>query len=186
MPIPPVCPTPPVPGPGFAIKPTCPYINVQGAQCYFNERLNSWAWDSATPIDQLKALKMATRSINNLMFIGEKANKFQPNEFPRRGQTKVPDAIMMATCELALTFLDMVDANQEINNIATDSESFANVRTRYVRDFSLPHIRNGIPSAEAWALLMPYLMDPLTIKVKGRELVRYGYWTYIGGEGIVY
>jgi hypothetical protein len=142
-----------------------PYVDVAEAQQYFDDRLNSEAWDEATDIDKLKALKTATNRINNLRFIGQKLNISQINAFPRLGQISVPTAIKEATCELALQLLDMVDPNLEIDNLATTSESYVTARASYNRDFVLAHIKAGIPSAEAWAKLLPYLCDPLAIRI---------------------
>ncbi len=142
-----------------------PYIVVVDAQEYFDDRLNSEAWDEATDTDKLKALKTATRLINNLRFIGKKLDPDQPNEFPRIGQTAVPTAIEEATCELALVLLDQVDPNMEIENTAISGENYAMARSSYNRDFVMAHVRNGIPSSEAWARLVPYLTDPLTLRL---------------------
>jgi len=145
-----------------------PYLSVTEAQAYFDDRLNSEAWELATDVDKLKALKTATSKINNLRFAGKPAVDGQGNEFPRYGQTIVPISIQEATCELALVLLNEVDVNQEIENLAATSETFTSVKTTYTRDFVLSHIRNGIPSSEAWAKLLPYLLDPLSVRlVKG-------------------
>lgn len=145
-----------------------PYVTLEEAQSYFDERLNSEAWDEATDVDRLKALKTATRAINNLRFVGSKAILTQENEFPRLGMTVVPTAIKEATCELALQLLDVVDPNLEIENIAVVGEGYSVAKTNYDRDFVLTHIRNGIPSSEAWAKLLPYLASPLNIRLVRR------------------
>lgn len=143
-----------------------PYLDVAGAQEYFDDRLNTEAWDEATDENRLKALKMATRLINNLNFVGIKFDPTQINEFPRYGQVSVPNDIMEATCELALQILDEpIDINLEIENLSASSRTFAMTKTDYVRDFVLPHLRAGIISAEAWMKLLPYLRDPLNVKV---------------------
>lgn len=155
-----------------------PYITVNDAQAYFDDRLNSDAWDDATDDDKLKALKTATRLINNLRFIGKKAVPGQENEFPRSGQADVPIAIQEATCELALLLLDQIDSNMEVDNTNVTSETLGGVKTTYARDFTMAHVRNGIPSSEAWAKLLPYLTDPLAVKI-GRlstPLSSYYYW----------
>lgn len=140
-----------------------PYLTVDDAQMYFDDRLNTSPWDDSSDIDKLKALKQATRLINNLRFIGYKTDVSQDNEFPRGGDALPPRVIQEATCELALQLLDDVDPNLEIENLSTNHQSYSTVRTAYDRSFVLPHIAAGIPSAEAWALLLPYLADPLSV-----------------------
>jgi len=142
---------------------TIPYITVDDAQLYFDERLNTGAWDEASDDDRLKALKQATRLINNLNFIGQKLDNTQPNEFPRLGQPTTPDCIGDATCELALQLLDQVDPNLEIENIMAQSQGIATEKVSYARDFVLPQIKAGIVSSEAWLLLLPYLNNPSMI-----------------------
>ncbi len=145
--------------------PVTPYISVTDAQTYFDDRLDSNPWDEATAEDKRKSLATATNLINNLNFVGRKSDSSQPNAFPRYGQTDVPQAIKDATCELALQLLDQVDPNFEIENATTQSESYSLAKASYTRDFVLAHIRNGIPSSEAWAKLLPYLVDPFKVKI---------------------
>lgn len=143
-----------------------PYLEVDDAQDYFDDRLNTLVWEEATDSDKLKALKTATRLINNLRFIGKKLIADQENEFPRIGQISIPDAIKAATCELALVLLDSVDPNFEIENTPVTGDSFALAKSTFNRDFVMAHVRNGIPSSEAWAKLLPYLVDPLAMRLK--------------------
>lgn len=142
---------------------TIPYLDINEAQDYFDERLNTESWDDATDIDKLKALKTATRLINNLWFLGTKALSTQSNEFPRAGSVDVPDSIKFATCELALQLLDDIDPNLEVEELSVTHEGYAQARTQYDRDWVLPHIRAGIPSSEAWEYLLPFLVDPLRV-----------------------
>ena len=146
---------------------TIPYATIVEAQQYFDERLNTGPWDFATPTDQMKALQTATRAINRLRFLGNQIDPNQPNAFPRDAwlDTPIPLAVQQATCELALQLLDSADPNIEIANIATTGDNYSMVRANYIRDFALPHIMAGIPSSEAWQLLLPFLADPLSIQV---------------------
>lgn len=142
------------------------YITVEEAQDYFDAKLGTDAWDSSTDDEKLKALKNATVLINRLNFKGYKTISNQGNEFPRDGSSIVPQPILDATCELALVLLDGASVNQEMSNIAATSRGFSSVRTNYTRDFVLAHIAAGIPSAEAWQLLLPYLRDPREIRIQ--------------------
>jgi|SRR5690606_2438471 len=141
------------------------YLTVEEAQDYYDSKLGTAAWDDATDEEKLKALKNATMLINRLNFNGTKSVTTQANAFPRDGEVVVPQNILDATCELALVLLDGYDPNEEMNNIAATARGFSSARTNYTRDFAHNHIMAGIPSAEAWQLLLPYLQDPLTIRL---------------------
>jgi len=143
-----------------------PYIELADAQEYFDERLYSDAWNDASDADKLKALKMATRRIDKLSYIKNKYDESQDNQFPRGTDIDVPDDIKQACCELALALLNGLDINSEIDNLAVEGQGFANVKDTYNRTFVMDHIRAGIPSIEAWELLVPYLNDPRQVIIK--------------------
>ena len=145
---------------------TTPYVSIGDADAYFDERLNSGVWEDASDDDKLKSLKMATRSINNLQYLGVKADSSQENEFPRGGQTDVPQEVKDATCEIALSLLDDYDSEMEIRGLPVKQALLSGARAEWERDFALTHIRNGIPSSEAWARLLPYLVDPLRLSLR--------------------
>lgn len=136
------------------------YGDVPAADSYFTERLQTDAWDNANDTDKFKALAMATRAIDRLNYAGDKTDADQELQFPRGGDTDVPDAILIATYECALALLDGYDPNIEIENLAISSQGFAEVRDTYDRSFALEHIRSGIPSVVAWSYIKPYLRDP--------------------------
>ena len=52
------------------------YANIELANSYFAGRLNTQAWDCATPQDQNKALVQATRAIDRLNFAGLRTSDF--------------------------------------------------------------------------------------------------------------
>ena len=142
---------------------TTPYIEVEDAQDYFDERLRSEAWDDATAEDQAKALKQATRMIDRLNFEGDKADEAQENQFPRGNDTEVPLDIQYATCELAFALLDDVDASMEIANLSNTKQGIGDARVERDTSYVHEHIRAGIPSLEAWTYLKPYLRDGRSI-----------------------
>lgn len=141
------------------------YVEVAEAIIYFSERLNTQAWDNAESGDQVKALATATRYIDRLNFAGEKTDPDQENQFPRGGDTEVPEDIKAATCEIALALLDGVDIEVERNNLDMVSQGFGNVRSTYERNTKPAHILAGIPSIVAWNLLLPYLPDSRLVRV---------------------
>lgn len=90
---------------------------------------------------------------------------YQVRQFPRGTDVVVPQDILKATCELAYAFLDDVDPSIEKENVNTLSQGLGDARTSYTRDFGQPHILAGIPSIQAWHLLLPYLRDPNEIRM---------------------
>lgn len=137
-----------------------PYADLTYANAYMADRVRTEAWDEATDSVKTKALKQATRAIDRLNFAGDKADEAQARQFPRGNDTEVPDDVIQACCELALAFLDDVDPNIEIENLNRTRQGIGDARiekdTSYVQD----HVRSGIPSIQAWMLLVPYLRDP--------------------------
>lgn len=150
-----------------------PYADVDLANEYFTTRLDTRDWDMATETEKLKALKMATRFINNLKFKGYKAISTQENEFPRSESEYgnisaiIPNEIKIATCEIAIQLINEIDIEQEINNLYITSNSFASVSTGKGLGIVPEHIRAGIPSIVAWHYLRPYLIDPYSCQVEG-------------------
>jgi len=140
------------------------YGTTTEAATYFGERLNTLPWDNAVPGDRIKALYMATRCIDKLNIAGRKTDDDQELQFPRYEDSVVPNDIKLACFECALAFLDGVDMELEQKNLGMTSDAFSGARATYDSHFVEEHIRAGIPSGEAWALLGPYLRDP-------RELV---------------
>lgn len=136
-----------------------PYLSVANAQLYFNERLHTDAWDDASDADKLKALIMATRAIDKLNFIGEKADPDQDLQFPRGDDVNVPIAIQEAICELAMRFLDDIDADMEIENVRIQENSISSINNTYDARVVADYVLAGIPSPTAWQLLAPYLRD---------------------------
>lgn len=144
------------------------YVTTSEAQDYFDGRLNTQPWDDADDTSRGKALTYATRLINNLNFIGTKLTTDQENEFPRYGQTEVPQSVEYATCELALSLLSERDPTMEMERAGVISDAFDVVRSSYQAGFMAPHLMAGIVSPEAWSLLLPYLHDPLTLRLSKR------------------
>lgn len=135
------------------------YISISAASDYFANRLNTDAWDDADEADCEKALLMATDAIDRLNFLGEKADSAQENQFPRLGDSTVPQDIQEACAELAMRFLDGVDPELEFENLTMVSQGYANIRSTYDRTNPSEHIVAGIPSITAWRKIKPYLRD---------------------------
>lgn len=141
------------------------YGSMSGAINYFAHRLNTTVWDQALYSDREAALIEATRAIDNLNYGGDKASTTQNLQFPRNDDTVIPTEIEFACYEIAITLLDEVDMDQEVQTIGVMSEAYSGARTTYDGDFVNEHIRAGIPSIKAWEYLKPFLRDPRLLRV---------------------
>lgn len=162
------------------------YGDVTEANGYFDMRLHEYAWTAASATDRTKALWAATLIIDALNFKGYKSPVYDlllatPNatneairaaeasqvlEFPRGADTEPPEAIRMSCYEIAHSLLDGKDPELELENLGIVSQGFGSVRTSYNRtQIPIEHIINGIPSAQAWRFLTPFLRDDEAIKL---------------------
>lgn len=135
---------------------TTPYITRTNADTYFTERYPSDLWDAATNDTKDKILIVATKIIDTLNFFGEKTNSSQEREFPRDGDTEVPQDILDACCEIAYALLDGVDIEKEYNKLMISSTSLDVASITFNNQMS-QHIVAGVPSLTAWRKLLPYL-----------------------------
>ena len=163
------------------------YGTLDEANEYFSNRLHEIAWSEADPADRPKALRAATIIIDTLNYKGNKyavyalletnpdatpeeiraAEASQPLEFPRGEDTTTPEAIRIAQYEMAHALLDGVDPELELQNLGIISSGLASVRTTYNRaQVPIEHIVNGVPSALAWRLLMPFLRDDDALRLQ--------------------
>lgn len=139
------------------------YIDLADAQDYFDERLNTEAWDDAEDNIRTKSLAMATKLIDRLNFLGKKAVDGQELQFPRLTDSVVPQDIKDACCEIALRLLDGFDLELEFENLLMVSQGYSNVRSTYDRSRVPEHMAAGIPSIVAWRLLKPYVRDAQSV-----------------------
>lgn len=126
------------------------YCDVTFADAYFDERLNSGDWASATTMNKEASIITATRALDKEEFVGYRASTTQALKFPRTGivnedsgveysSASVPDDIKRACCELALALLidpEMFDGGlEDFANLGLGDESFTlrNVVAKYPR-----------------------------------------------------
>lgn len=142
------------------------YATIAEAQAYFDNRLNTEAWDDATDANKNKALGMATVTIiDRLNFRGEKTDPDQELQFPRGDDTVVPQDIKNACAEIALALLDGVDPELEFDNLRMKSQAYGVVRSTYDSDRAPEHYVAGVPSSIAWRFLKPYLRNVFTVNL---------------------
>lgn len=153
---------------------------------YFNNRLHSESWFSATVLNRKKALIGSTRIIDTLNYKGKKATVYalcqsnpeatdeeiraaeaqQYNEFPRGADTVAPTAIVLSNYEIAFSLLDGKDPEMELEALGISSQGLESVRTTYARSqVPIEHIINGVPNMMAWRMLRPFLRDDQALKM---------------------
>ena len=148
---------------------TTPYVTNPEADTYFESRLHSDAWDTATDINQTKATKEATLIIDRLNFLGKKSSDTQPNQFPQNDDSVIPEDVKYATCEITLALLDGIDPEMEYENLFMTSQQYSNVRSTYDRSRIPVNYVAGVPSMRAWRYLQPYLRDHQTVHLNRKS-----------------
>ena len=162
------------------------YGTIEEAETYFTMRLHEYAWTSASSADKTRALYAARQIVDALNYKGHKATVYtllvanplatdaevraaevaQPLEFPRGADTEIPEAIRLASYEIAHALLDGKDPEMELEQLGIVSQTFGQVRTTYERGtVPIEHIINGIPSPKAWHWIKPFLRDDDAIKL---------------------
>lgn len=134
-----------------------PYITETNADLFFESKLDAAAWDNETSTRREKALKEATRRIDKLNYIGERTDATQENEFPRGGDTEIPRDIQYACALIALSLLDGVDTEQQVENLRLTSQGISSIRATFDSSYVPEYLIAGIPNHEAWLYLQPYL-----------------------------
>lgn len=151
------------------------YAEVHEADAFFNNRLRSTVWFDSSVQDRRKSLIHATQLIDNLNFAGEKTYEGQVLQFPRKNvfnsittlDSYIPSDIRIACYLIAYKLLEGTDIDQEINNVNKVGLGYHQARMTKDPNSTPDFIIAGIPSAEAWKRLKPYLRD-----VQSIELVR--------------
>jgi len=150
------------------------YVALGEADTYFQTRLNTSAWDNASFDNQRSALADATRIIDSLRLIGNKAVKDQELRFPREGQEAldtdidsdtygemiptVPDDVKIACMEIALALLDGIMPEEEYMLLSQSTTRYASIaKQKTTVEMPEPHIVAGVPSLRAFRLLWKYI-----------------------------
>jgi len=112
------------------------------------------------------ALSEATRRMDMLNFTGSKTDSSQELQFPRGGDTEVPITIREAAYEIAYSILDGKDIEFELESVGEQSVSYGGARIRRNQEFTQEAYLHGIPSLNAWNMLLPYLRDGNVVKLE--------------------
>ena len=139
------------------------YADETYADAFFATEYGYSAWSSAT--DKDLALNTATRLLDTLNYDGDKTSSTQDNEFPRDDETDVPDVIKKVCCLVAYSLIDGIEPEEELQTLNSTAFKYASVSdsrdTGWIPDFRV----HGIPNAQAWNMLLPYLKDGSLIKI---------------------
>jgi hypothetical protein len=121
-------------------------------------------WLTATELVQNQVLIQATRMMERLPFAGMKKTINQPLFFPRTDDLTIPEDIVSANIELAVTlYSEGRNAQMDYEEIPVSSQGYGKARESRDTTIELPHILAGIPSLEAWRLMLPYIDRDKTI-----------------------
>ncbi len=141
--------------------PTNEYADYTYADAYFAERVGADDWTSFTTAQKTKALKHATRLIDRLDLVLEKTDESQDNEFPRGGETSVPEEVLMACCEQALELLRGSLPEDEVKAAGVTSESVGDTSRSYGSGAaSMVGESSGLTSVAAAQLMRDWIEDP--------------------------
>jgi hypothetical protein len=136
------------------------YGTVAEANTYFGDKLHEVFWSTSSLADRPKALLAASRIIDGLRFAGSKTVETQDLEFPRDGETIVPEKIEQACYEIAYELLGGFDPQLESESQYVASEGYSAVRVSYFNPgttrISQPHTDAGIPSKLAYQWLSQF------------------------------
>lgn len=153
------------------------YVTVDDANSYFLTRLDTSVWTTATPSDQYAALCEGTRIVDRLRYRGVSSDLYnqtvycaaptgQLHQFPRNGDTVIPEEIRIATCECAIALLGGFDIDLEIQGLGVQSEGFASVRQSRNTNVVEAYLLAGVPSYRAWTYLLKFLVDPREVRIE--------------------
>lgn len=98
------------------------YVTEAQADAYFDTRLNSSVWTSASSADKIKALIMSARKMQGMNWLGTKYLSTQTLEHPRANtgistvtDSVVHDDIKDGQCEIALVYLTQDVTKSKVN-----------------------------------------------------------------------
>ena len=145
------------------------YLTTIEAESYFDGKLHIPYWVEADEDQRNRALREASKRIDQLAFRGAKTDSDQDLEWPRINTTYaddvIPQRVKDATCEVAYALLEGAEPDLEQESLSVSSEGYSAARNTYARDSAPQHFAAGIPSALAWKYLKPLLGNTRGIKL---------------------
>jgi hypothetical protein len=143
------------------------FLDSDAADTYFDNRLNSDAWDDADSTDKDKALITASKELNILSWLGYKATTAQRLAWPRAmvinpdsaysqefySESEIPQRVKDATCEYArellkagTTDLTSQDSSREIKSetVGPISVTYAEPSQKSAGLSRFPNVTSGL------------------------------------------
>ena len=147
----------------MAYTPIVPYCDVTYADAYIADAVyEQGAWSTLTSAIKSRYLNASTLLIDEIKFVGYKTVPEQANEFPRGGDTVVPDDVMKACVLIAIEMSDG-NAMDTTSDLVVQKERLGDAERTYFRDVNSAF---GFPSNEAMSLLSPWVKNPLQINMR--------------------
>ena len=135
------------------------YIDIGGADEYFENRLHAERWGETSDADKEKALRQATKEIDRQLLKGRKATDTQELAFPRYPDTEIPEAVKEACCEVALALLERGNSQRrKLQQEGVQSFSLGNMSETFAAGAG-----KGLLSQEAKELLRSWLIGAVMI-----------------------
>ena len=135
------------------------YIDIAGADEYFNNRLHAESWGQADDETKEKALRQATKTIDRQLLRGRKTETGQALAFPRYPDTEIPEVVKEACCEEALAMLERGNSQRrKLQQEGVQSFSLGNMSETFAAGAG-----KGLLSQEAKELLRPWLLGAVNI-----------------------
>lgn len=140
------------------------YCTAEQATAYFDKHLHAAAWTAATDTQRAAALAQATRIIDRQAYRGTKTHPDQARAFPRYPANEVPQAVIDATCEVALALLDSGDSpRRKLQAEGVTAVSIGSVSESYAPGAGR-ELGAGLQSNDARELLRPWLLGSVGIR----------------------
>jgi single-stranded DNA-binding protein len=137
------------------------YGTVEEGTAYLENNMYSDEWLDADNEQRTRALVHASRIIDTLQFKGTRSDPDQSGQFPRT-EVGTPEAVENAAYEIALALMQGNNPEQQEHDRRVTSTAFSVIRHSYDPANQPDYIRAGVPSATAWRLLLPYLVDSVS------------------------
>ena len=135
------------------------YVDIEGANEYFENRLHAESWGQADDETKEKALRQATKTIDRQPLRGRKIETGQDLAFPRYPDTEVPEVVKEACCEEALAILERGNSQRrKLQLEGVQSFALGNMSETYVAGAG-----RGLLSQEAKDLISPWLLGAVNI-----------------------
>jgi hypothetical protein len=124
-------------------------------------------WAALSSADKQKYLKSATRMIDRVLYVGEKSVDTQAREFPRGGDTAIPDEVLQACCEIALQLSRGITLESLAEESKHTAESTGQASVSFSDSLNAFRLTRGAyNSMEALNILSPWIMDPNTTLIE--------------------